>query len=175
MCIMTVSDLGVAQRLKQASRGCISSVVKKLQPVLSCGLTPEKLNQTFCIGIAVGVLPLVWGTSLICIIAARLFRLNHVALQSVNYLLWPAHLALLVPFFTLGTDLFSWGPPVHPQMFSSLTSNQGLSSLKILGWSTLKALAAWSITVLPASLFAYGVARAVQENVSRVARPPSGR
>lgn len=137
----------------------ISPVVKRVQAVMSCGLTPRKLALTLCIGTAFGIIPLVWGTSLICIIIAHVFRLNHVALQSVNYLLWPVHLLLLVPFFKLGSQLFTWGPPVPQHIFYTLTRRPGLSSLNILGWITLKAVAAWMMTVLPVALLAFWILR----------------
>lgn len=125
---------------------------------MTCGLTPQKIALTLCIGTALGIMPLVWGTTLICFLLAYLFRLNHVALQSVNYLLYPVQLALLVPFFKLGAWLFPWGPPVPPSMLATMTRNP-LSSLNILGWITLKSLAAWLVTVLPAALLAYGILR----------------
>jgi hypothetical protein len=34
-----------------------------------------------------------------------------------------------------------------------------MSSLNILGWITLKALAAWMVTVLPVAMFVYGILR----------------
>ncbi len=128
---------------------------------MTCGLTPEKLATTLCIGTALGVLPLIWGTTLICIMLAHLFRLNHVALQSVNYLLYPLQLALLIPFFKLGTWLFPWGPKIPQRVFSELIQNPGFSSLNMLGWITLKSLAAWLVTAVPLLLFTYGILRAI--------------
>lgn len=148
-----------AQKLKNMWRPIASPVVKRVRAVMSCGLTPRKLALTLCIGTAFGIIPLVWGTSLICFIVAHVFRLNHVALQSVNYLLWPVHLSLLVPFFKLGARLFTWGPPVPQHILSALTRSPGLSSLHILGWVTFKAVAVWMVTVLPAALLAYGILR----------------
>jgi len=137
-------------------RQIASPIVKRFQAVMTCGLTPRKLAMTLCIGTALGVMPLLWGTTLICILMAHLFKLNHVALQSVNYLVYPLQLALLVPFFKLGAWLFPWGPSVPVHMFSALLRNPG-SSLHILGWITLKSLAAWLVTVLPVALLAYGI------------------
>ena len=133
-----------------------SPVMKRLQLVMSCGLTPQKLALTLCIGTALGIMPLLWGTSLICFLLAHLFRLNHVALQSVNYMFYPVQLALLAPFYNLGSRLFSWGPPLPPHVFAALIKNPG-SSLNILGWITLKSLAAWLVTVLPVALLAHGI------------------
>ena len=127
---------------------------------MSTGLTPRKLALTLCIGAALGIMPLVWGTTLICILLAHLLGLNQVALQSVNYLLYPVQLALLAPFFKLGAWLFPWGPPLPPHMFAALIRDPG-SSLHILGWITLTSLAAWVVTVLPAAALAYGILSAL--------------
>jgi len=159
------------QRLKNVWRLIASPVVSRVQAVMSCGLAPQKLALTLCVGIAIGIIPLVWGTSLICIIIAHVFRLNHIALQSVNYLLWPVHLSLLVPFFKLGARLFSWGPPVSLHILSTMARDPGLSSLNIIGWITFKAVAAWMVTVLPAALLAYRILRAT---VFKEMSPASG-
>ncbi len=161
-----------AQKLKNMWRLIASPVVKRVRAVMSCGLTPRKLALTLCIGIAFGIIPLVWGTSLICIVIAHVFRLNHVALQTVNYLLWPVHLSLLVPFYTLGARLFTWGPPVPQHLISALTLSPGLTSLKIISLITVKAVAAWMVIVLPAALLAYGILRAtVLKEISPSAGP----
>ena len=78
------------------------------------------------------------------------------ALQSVNIMLWPVHLALLVPFFKLGAWLFPWGPLIPPDMLSTVMNSPG-SSLYLLGWIVLKSLAAWLVTALPGALIAYGI------------------
>jgi uncharacterized protein (DUF2062 family) len=146
-------------------------VKKRVQAIMLCELTPQKLALTFCIGIAIGIIPLVWGTSLLCIVLAYAFRLNQIALQSVNFLLWPVHLALLVPFFKLGVWLFPWGPPLPQHIFANPARDFGRSSLSIIGWTTLKALAVWMATVLPAALLAYLILSAV---IARKSTPPSG-
>jgi hypothetical protein len=46
---------------------------------------------------------------------------------------------------------------VPQHLLATLTRNPDLSSLNILGWITLKALAAWMVTVLPMALLAYGI------------------
>jgi uncharacterized protein (DUF2062 family) len=161
MSIMTGFSVAAAQRLRHLWRRIASPVAKRLHAVMSSGLTPQKCAQTLCIGIALGTMPIVWGTTLLCIALAHIFRLNHVALQSVNYLLYPLQLALLIPFFRLGSRLFPWGPQVPPNMMSTLIHNPGLDTLQIIGWITLKSLAAWSVTALPLAMFTYGILRTV--------------
>ncbi|MBT0666153.1 DUF2062 domain-containing protein [Geobacter pelophilus] len=140
-------------------RRIASPVAIRLQSVMTCGLTPKKLALTLCIGSALGIMPLLWGTTLICMALAHLLRLNQVALQSVNYLFYPLQLALLVPFFKLGGWLFPWGPKIPPNVLTTLIKNPGLSSLNILGWITLKSLFAWLVTALPVALLAYVILR----------------
>ena len=136
----------------------VSPVKKRLHTILTSGLTPRKLVQTLCVGTVLGIMPLLWGTTLICILLAHVFRLNHLALQSVNYLLYPVQLALLIPFFKLGTWLFPWGPAVPQDTLATLLRNP-LSSLNILAWITMKSLAAWSVTVIPLALLVYALVK----------------
>ncbi len=126
---------------------------------MTCGLTPQKLALTLCFGTAIGVLPLLWGTTFICILLAHFFRLNQVALLSVNYLLYPIQLLLLIPFYKLGMWLFPWGPQVSSNMLSILAVSPNPTSLNILVWITFKSLAAWGVTVLPSALLTYGILR----------------
>lgn len=161
MSINTESKTSAIQRLLPFRQRICAPVVRRLQMVMTNGLTPQKLALTLCIGGALGTMPLLWGTSILCMVLAYLFRLNQVALQSVNYLLYPLQLALLVPFFKLGAQLFPWGPTVPVNIFTSLLKNPGLSSVNILSWIVLKSLAAWLVTVLPLATLAYGILRTV--------------
>ncbi len=156
MCIATGFNAPAAQRLKSAVGRVFSPALKRIRNVLTCGLTPQKSALTLCVGFAFGVMPLLWGTSLICIVVAYVFRLNHVALQSVNYLFYPLQLVLLLPFFTLGARLFPWGPPLPPHLFATVIRNPG-TSWQLLCWITLKSLGAWLVTAVPAAVLAYGV------------------
>jgi uncharacterized protein (DUF2062 family) len=161
MCILTGSSTPVAQRVKQLWLRIATPAVKRLQGVMTCGLTPQKLALTICIGTVLGIMPLVWGTTLICLLLGHVFRLNQLALQSLNYLLYPVQLALLVPFFKLGAWLFPWGPQIPQHMLTTLFHSPALSSLNLIAWITLKSIAAWLVTALPAALLAYGIVRAV--------------
>ena len=138
----------------------INLLQARIQTIMSSGLTPQKLIQTLCIGVALGTLPLLWGTSMLCVLLAHTLRLNHFTLQSVNYLLCPLQLALLIPFFKLGAWMLPWGPALSTHTFTMLFHNP-MSSLPILGWITLKAVVAWLVTVLPAVLIVYGVLQAI--------------
>lgn len=160
MYTQTGFDMPAVQQVRNLWQRIAAPVIKRVQVVISCGLTPRELALTLCLGSALGVMPLVCGVSLICIIVAHVMRLNQVALQSVNYLLWPAQLALFVPFFKLGAWLFPGGPPVQQHLLSAFVRSPDLSALNTIGWMMIKALAAWMVTALPAALLIYLIMRA---------------
>ncbi|MBJ6724461.1 DUF2062 domain-containing protein [Geomonas sp. Red875] len=117
--------------------------------LLSQGLAPEPLALTISIGAAVGTLPLLWGTTLLCVLLASRLRLNQAALQAVNYLLYPVQLALLVPLYRMGAGLFPWGPALPHGQVAQVLHGGFTSGATVLAVATLKAVGAWAITVIP--------------------------
>jgi uncharacterized protein (DUF2062 family) len=156
---MSIRNGFSAAAVMHCGRRITAAAAGQLQGLFSCGLTPRKIALTLCLGGAIGTMPLLWGTTVLCMVLAYLFKLNQAALQSVNYLLYPLQLALLLPFYTLGAWLFPWGPPLPPRLISSLLDNPGTLSLEIIGWITVKSLAAWLVTALPLALLAYLILR----------------
>lgn len=74
---------------------------------LKNGLNPRDLALAFALGATLGIMPLVWGTSLICIACACCLRLNQAAVQLANYLVYPLQIVLFVPYLILGEQLFA--------------------------------------------------------------------
>jgi hypothetical protein len=54
--------------------------------------------------------PVIGITTLGCVVAGRIFRLNHVVMQLVNHLSYPLQILLLVPFVRLGETLTGADP-----------------------------------------------------------------
>lgn len=140
---------GVKERLLSTAMG------KRLIAVLHSGLTPHKLALTFCCGIALGILPVLGGTTILCLICGYTLKLNHVALQAVNYLVYPLQIVLFVPFCLLGSRLFPWGPAIPPEIFSTLLHGHLTTSMNLIIWIIAKALAAWLITAVPLAACLY--------------------
>jgi uncharacterized protein (DUF2062 family) len=79
---------------------------------LSQGTTPRKLALTCALGVVIGIFP-IWGiTTWICLAFAIGLRLNVVVMQLINYLLFPAQLALILPFINMG--IWAFGLPDFP-------------------------------------------------------------
>jgi uncharacterized protein (DUF2062 family) len=81
-------------------------VVRPVIDLLKQGVTPEKMALSLALGAALGVFPALGWTTSLCAIAALALRLNLPAIQIVNYFVYPAQIALLLPFFRLGEKLF---------------------------------------------------------------------
>ena len=122
------------------------ALVRPILDLLRQGVTPEKIALSVALGAAIGVLPaLGWSTTL-CAIAAVILRLNLPAIQIVNYFMYPAQVALLVPFFRLGEKLFRAPhfPISVPQIYALFHAGAWMA-IKLL-WTTIwHALVVWGM------------------------------
>ena len=127
-------------------------LVRPILQLLTQGITPEKIALSLAFGIMLGVFPVLGTTSLLCLIAALLFRLNLAAVQLVNLLVYPLWFALLIPFVRVGERLFG-APPLAmtgSQMLALAHANF-LHSASVLWLTALRAAAAW-LLVGPAGI-----------------------
>jgi len=107
---------------------------KLLLPIVDLlrqGITPEKIALSLAIGICLGVFPVIGSTTILCTLAAIVFRLNLPAIQLVNYFVYPLQLVLLIPFIRFGEVLFR-----SPHVSLSLTII--FESIKRSAWQTIK-------------------------------------
>jgi uncharacterized protein (DUF2062 family) len=116
----------------------LETAKKKLIAFLKMGMTPERLALCIGFGIAFGLVPALGTTTLLCTLAAFLFRLNLPAIQLVNYFVYPLQLALLIPFIRAGEWLFGTEP-----LNLSLESIQRMMKADL--WETVISL--WSTTM----------------------------
>ena len=84
----------------------IGSVKDKLLSLTRKGLSGEKLTLSIALGVVLSIFPVFGTTTLLCAVAAFVFRLNLPLIQLVNYAAYPLQLALLVPFHVAGSWLF---------------------------------------------------------------------
>jgi uncharacterized protein (DUF2062 family) len=69
------------------------------------GATPEAVSAAVVVSFAIAILPIVGVTTLICLAAGRIFRLNHVVMQIVNHASFALQLAFMIPFMRLGETI----------------------------------------------------------------------
>jgi uncharacterized protein (DUF2062 family) len=119
-------------------------LVRPILQLLTQGITPEKIALSLAFGIMLGIFPVVGTTTLLCLVAALLFRLNVPAVQLVNFLVYPLWVALLIPFIRLGERMFG-APPLAMTgtQILALAHADLLHSVRILWLTAVRAAAAW--------------------------------
>lgn len=113
------------------------------------GLSAHQLALAVAVGLSIGVLPTLWGSSLLCALISWRLGLNQLAVQTVNYLVYPLQLALFLPFALWGQQLcpgwFAATPELTWQSLQSDWSRLGSSLVPVqcsalVGWATLTPL-----------------------------------
>lgn len=121
-------------------------VLRPIVDLLKQGVTPEKLALSLALGAAFGVFPALGWTTSLCAIVALALRLNLPAIQIVNYFMYPAQLALLIPFFRMGEKLF--GAPHLPISISQIymmIHASAWAAIRILWTATWHAIVVWAM------------------------------
>ena len=127
-------------------------LVRPILQLLTQGITPEKIALSLAFGIMLGIFPVLGTTSLLCLIAALVFRLNLAAVQLVNFLVNPLWLAMLIPFVRVGERLFGVPPlAMTGSQMLALAHADFLHSVGVLWLTALRAAAAW-LLVGPAGI-----------------------
>ena len=130
-----------------------------MNPILDLlrqGITPEKIALSVALGVTLGVTPVLGSTSLLCVLAAVLLRLNLPAIQLVNFLVYPLQLVLLVPFIRLGEWIFGAQPlRITPGEIVGLIRADVWNAIDTLWTASIQALAAWFALGSLASLVIY--------------------
>jgi len=112
---------------------------RMLSPILNllrAGATPRRLAWSLAIGLVVGVNPLLGSTTLLCLVVAIVFRLNLIASQIANHVVYPLEIALFFVFIRMGDHLFHTGHmPLHRGAL--------LRSVRDHPWDTTRLLWAW--------------------------------
>ncbi len=109
------------------------------------------LAITCALGAVLAVFPVYGGTTLLCFVAAIVFRLNVVVIQAVNYALTPVQLLLIVPFMQVGIALFDL--PAKSLQYNGLADRfqDDFSSLiSEFGGALLGGIVVWLVIAIPA-------------------------
>lgn len=73
---------------------------------LTVGISPERVAWTIALGVVLGIFPIMGSTTLVCLLAGWLLRLNQPVLHVFKTLVYPLHLALILVFIRLGERLY---------------------------------------------------------------------
>jgi len=69
------------------------------------GITAKELALASAVSLAIAVNPFIGTTTILCLVAGKIFRLNHVVMQTINYFSYPLQIALFAIWVRLGEKL----------------------------------------------------------------------
>jgi uncharacterized protein (DUF2062 family) len=143
-------------------------LVRPILDLLKQGVTPEKLALSLALGVALGIFPALGWTTALCAIAALALQLNLPAIQIVNYFMYPAQIALLIPFFRLGERLFRAPhlPISVPQIYAMIHVSLW-KAIQLLWTTTWHAIVVWFVLAPIIALVVYFVLTPVLRRVLR--------
>lgn len=131
-------------------------IIAPILDLLRQGTAPEKIALSIALGITLGVVPVLGSTSILCFLAAIVFRLNVPAIQLVNFLVYPLQFALLIPFIRMGEWIFAAQPiTISAAQVVNLIRADVWNAIAMLWTATIHALAVWLVLGSLASLFLY--------------------
>lgn len=148
-------------------------VVRPVLELLRVGASPERLAWSLAVGAVVGVNPLLGSTTVVVIALAAAFKLNHVASQIGNHLMYPVELLLFPVFLTLGSVVFQTaGVP--------LSRGELMAAVKLHPWATTKLLWSWqwhalvvwaAFAVVVAPVLAWALRPVLERMARRMQKP----
>jgi len=139
------------------------------------GITPDKVALTFAVGTACSLFPFLGFTSALNLAVGLRFGMNQPILQTLNMVLGPLHLVMIVAYVRLG----EWLWRAHDDRFTldemlRVFREASLGDfLHRFGWAGIHAFTAWALTtpLLIAGLY-YALRPALRRLASKTpARP----
>jgi len=122
---------------------------------LKQGITAKDLALASAVSLAIAVNPFIGTTTLLCLLAGKIFRLNHVVMQAINYFSYPLQIALIIPWIRLGEKLtgseaqvieFTQMKAEFSQSFANFVSKFcQLGVHAFLGWLVVIPWATWIV------------------------------
>jgi uncharacterized protein (DUF2062 family) len=123
-------------------------LVAPVRAQLRQGITPDRIALTVAVSTACSLLPFLGFTSLLNLGVGVWLRLNQPIMQTLNQLLGPVQLVLVVIYVRLGEKL--WQAPAMPLSIPLLVQSfkaDPRAFLQRFGWTGVHAASAWMLSV----------------------------
>jgi uncharacterized protein (DUF2062 family) len=127
------------------------------------GATPTAVSAAVTVAFALAIVPIIGATTVLCLLAGRIWRLNHVVMQIVNHASYPLQFLLLVPFVRLGETVVGADPialspsaliDAFNESFGGFVAQFGLAYVHgLIGWVLTVPLACWILHLILSRLF----------------------
>jgi hypothetical protein len=134
----------------------IHAIIDGIIGLLKQGTSPSDLALTLAIGVVIGLFPVIGTTTALCTLAALAMRLNLVAIQAANYLVFPLYFATLPLFIRYGARIFGvTPPPFSVRAMSDAFRASWIGAVRSMASALARAVVAWIVAapVLVAILY----------------------
>lgn len=131
-------------------------VIDPIAAQLTQGITPEKIALTVAVGSALALFPILGTTTLLCILAGVLLRLNQPIIQLINALCTPIHIPVIFLFVRFGGWIFD-APSEHIgiRMMNHMFWEDPREFFERFGITALHSMVAWAIVAPVWSIIIY--------------------
>jgi uncharacterized protein (DUF2062 family) len=119
-------------------------VIDPIASQLTQGITPEKVALTLAVGSALALFPIIGTTTLLCLAAGVLLKLNQPIIQMVNALCTPIHLPVIYLEFRVGNWIFGAASPHLGILMNHLLWSDPREFIEKFGLTALHAITAWA-------------------------------
>jgi len=108
-------------------------------------ISPEKDALSLTVGFYLGIFPVAGTTTLLCLAAIAVLRLNSILTITLNWLVYPLQIILIYPFLKAGRILFYHNKKVLPDVSLKQWLNaESWENFYHLGESVMGAIAVWA-------------------------------
>ncbi|MBI9036797.1 MAG: DUF2062 domain-containing protein [Bacteroidales bacterium] len=123
---------------------------------LKQGITPEKLSLTIVFGVVFGIFPIIGFTTILCLLAAFIFRLNKAVILLINFSLYPLQILLIIPLIRLGKIIFGYSFVSYSvNEIINMFKENWIFAIQHIWFQTLLGILAWLIISIPLSFILY--------------------
>lgn len=125
-------------------------MVKKLKDSIKSQLTqgasPEKLAQSLSAGMLIGCFPLLGFATGLAAVFGIIFKLNHIVVQTANYMMYPAQLVLIPLYIKVISLMIDVGDvPIRPDLILELFRKDWVQFLKTYSLIGVYAVIMWFV------------------------------
>lgn len=124
----------------------IKKVKDTIKSQLTQGASPEKLAQSLSAGFLIGCFPLLGFTTGLAAVVGMTFRLNHIVVQTANYLMYPVQIILIPVYIKVVSLLVDVGDvPIRPDLIIEAFRQDWIVFLKSYALIGLYAVILWLV------------------------------
>lgn len=129
---------------------------------LKQGISPRKLALSVSLGVVFGTFPIIGITTLLCLVAALILRLNMAAIQLINYFIYPIQLLLMIPLVRLGAAIFGANPiPYSVEEMLQMIEADWVNALELLWVAAFYGIVGWFVVALPVGVLLFYIFQSI--------------